>query len=103
VTPYFRISMMVLLWFICMFLWIPAKAQTQSASFGVSLTVLPRFKVLSEQPLGDGTKELIVDTNMREITLDGVTYALARPGVQTLRVPAGVAVGPQIGPFLLKN
>lgn len=61
-----------------------ALAQT-TATFGVSITVLPHFTIISEREVTGGT-ELVVDSNMKEVVLNGVVVPLGKPGVQTIVV-----------------
>jgi hypothetical protein len=60
-------------------------AGTASTSFSVSIVVPERFEIISERAVPGGT-ELVVNSNLKEVVLNGVVVQLGKPGVQTIVV-----------------
>lgn len=60
-------------------------AGSASTSLSISIVVKPHFTIISEREVAGGT-ELVVDSNMKEVELNGVVVQLGAPGVQTIVV-----------------
>lgn len=72
---------------------VPGTGRSASASFGVSVTIRPQFRILESKAINGG-HEYRVWTNMRTVQLNGQEYRFERAGEATVVVPGALVEVP---------